>query len=38
MATDRIFVGIIALGVLGFLADRIFERLVRTFARRYQPQ
>jgi NitT/TauT family transport system permease protein len=35
--TDVVFVGIIALGGLGYLADRTFQALVRGLAWRYAP-
>jgi NitT/TauT family transport system permease protein len=38
MQTDAIFVGIIALGLLGFATDRLMRFLIVTFARRYAPQ
>jgi NitT/TauT family transport system permease protein len=36
MATDRIFVGIIVLGLLGWLADRLFAALIGRFAHKYR--
>lgn len=38
MKTDAIFVGIVALGVLGFLTDRAMRLLIVSFAKRYAPQ
>jgi ABC-type nitrate/sulfonate/bicarbonate transport system permease component len=37
MRTDAIFVSIIALGVLGFMTDQVFQLLIRAFGRRYSP-
>ncbi|MCZ7560658.1 MAG: ABC transporter permease [Burkholderiaceae bacterium] len=37
MATDHIFVGIICLGALGVLADRVFRFLITRFAHHYGP-
>jgi NitT/TauT family transport system permease protein len=37
MQTDAIFVGIVALGMLGFLADRMMRFLILAFAKRYAP-
>lgn len=37
MATDRIFVGIIALGCLGYATDKVFDLLIQRFAWRYNP-
>jgi len=36
MATDRIFVGIIVLGLLGLLTDRILSALIERFAAKYR--
>jgi NitT/TauT family transport system permease protein len=36
MATERIFVGIIVLGLLGWLADRLFSVLIDRFAYKYR--
>lgn len=36
MATDRIFVGIIVLGLLGLLADRLFSLLINQLAHKYR--
>jgi NitT/TauT family transport system permease protein len=36
MATERIFVGIVALGLLGWLADRLFSVLINRFAYKYR--
>jgi NitT/TauT family transport system permease protein len=36
MATDRIFVGIIVLGLLGLLVDRLFYFLIDRFAATYR--
>ena len=38
MQTDAIFVGIISLGILGFLTDRVMRFLIVTFGKRYSPQ
>ena len=38
MQTDAIFVGIVALGILGFLTDAVMRRLILLVARRYAPQ
>lgn len=38
LSTELIFVGILALGVLGLAADSLFQLGVRTFAWRYQPR
>ena len=38
MQTDAIFVGIVALGILGFLTDAAMRRLILLVARRYAPQ
>jgi NitT/TauT family transport system permease protein len=35
--TDVVFVGIITLGTLGYLADRIFQTLIQRLAGRYAP-
>jgi NitT/TauT family transport system permease protein len=35
--TDVIFVGIIALGTLGYLADKAFQGLIHRVAWRYAP-
>ena len=35
--TDVVFVGIITLGALGYLADKIFQMIVRRLAWRYAP-
>ncbi len=37
MATDKIFIGILVLGLLGFSVDRMFEILIKRFARHYEP-
>jgi ABC-type nitrate/sulfonate/bicarbonate transport system permease component len=37
MATDKIFVGIFALGVLGYLTDKVFDIAIRRFAAKYNP-
>ena len=37
MATDRIFVGIIALGGLGYATDKVFDLLIKRFAWKYNP-
>jgi NitT/TauT family transport system permease protein len=37
MATDRIFVGILALGCLGYATDKVFDLLIKRFAWRYNP-
>jgi ABC-type nitrate/sulfonate/bicarbonate transport system permease component len=37
MATDKIFIGIVCLGVLGLLTDRFFRFLVVRFAHQYGP-
>jgi NitT/TauT family transport system permease protein len=36
MATDRIFVGIIVLGLLGLVTDRLFSLLIDRFAAKYR--
>jgi NitT/TauT family transport system permease protein len=36
MATERIFAGIVALGLLGWLADRLFSMLIDRFAYKYR--
>jgi len=36
MATDKIFVGILVLSLLGLLADRIFEVMINRYARHYR--
>jgi ABC-type nitrate/sulfonate/bicarbonate transport system permease component len=33
--TERIFVGLVLLGILGFLADRLFGPFMRSIAGRY---
>lgn len=38
LSTELIFVGILALGVLGLAADSLFQLGVRTCAWRYQPR
>jgi NitT/TauT family transport system permease protein len=38
MQTDAIFVGIVALGILGFLTDALMRRIILLVARRYAPQ
>jgi len=38
MQTDAIFVGVISLGILGFLTDRVMRFLIVTFGTRYAPQ
>jgi ABC-type nitrate/sulfonate/bicarbonate transport system permease component len=35
METDSIFVGMLALGVVGLLADRLFVLVTRTLLRRF---
>jgi NitT/TauT family transport system permease protein len=37
MATDRIFVGIVCLGILGILTDLLFRYLIRRFVHQYGP-
>jgi ABC-type nitrate/sulfonate/bicarbonate transport system permease component len=37
MATDRIFIGIVCLGMLGLITDRLFRFLVMRFAHQYGP-
>jgi NitT/TauT family transport system permease protein len=37
MATDRIFVGIVCLGILGILTDRLFRYLIVRFVHQYGP-
>jgi ABC-type nitrate/sulfonate/bicarbonate transport system permease component len=37
MATDKIFIGIVCLGILGLLTDRFFRFLVMRFAHQYGP-
>jgi ABC-type nitrate/sulfonate/bicarbonate transport system permease component len=37
MQIEDIFVALIALGLLGFMTDRIFRLLIRTFAGRFNP-
>lgn len=37
MATDTIFLAILALGFLGFATDLLFRRLIRRFARQFGP-
>jgi NitT/TauT family transport system permease protein len=36
MATDKIFVGILVLGLLGLLADRVFGALINRYAHHYR--
>jgi ABC-type nitrate/sulfonate/bicarbonate transport system permease component len=37
MATDKIFIGIVCLGTLGIITDRLFRHLVIRFAHQYGP-
>jgi NitT/TauT family transport system permease protein len=37
MLIDDLFVGLLTLGVLGFLTDRIFRLLIFRFAGKYSP-
>ena len=37
MATDRIFVGIVCLGILGILTDRVFRYCIKRFVHQYGP-
>ena len=37
MATDKIFIGIVCLGTLGLITDRLFRYLVVRFAHQYGP-
>jgi NitT/TauT family transport system permease protein len=37
MATDKIFVGIMVLGCLGFGTDRVFDFVIRRWGRKYSP-
>jgi len=37
MATDKIFIGIVCLGALGLMTDRIFRYLIVRFAHQYGP-
>lgn len=37
MATDKIFVGILALGCLGYATDKVFDLLNKRFAWKYNP-
>jgi NitT/TauT family transport system permease protein len=37
MATDRIFIGIVCLGALGLMTDRLFRYLIFRFAHQYGP-
>jgi ABC-type nitrate/sulfonate/bicarbonate transport system permease component len=37
MATDKIFIGIVCLGILGLITDRFFRFLVVRFAHQYGP-
>lgn len=37
MATDKIFVGILALGCLGYATDKMFDLLIKRFAWKYNP-
>jgi ABC-type nitrate/sulfonate/bicarbonate transport system permease component len=36
MATDKIFVDFLVLGLLGLLADRVLEILINRYASRYR--
>ncbi len=38
LSTELVFVGVLALGTLGLVADATFQLLVRTLAWRYQPR
>ena len=37
MATDKIFIGIVCLGILGLITDRFFRYLIVRFAHQYGP-
>jgi ABC-type nitrate/sulfonate/bicarbonate transport system permease component len=37
MATDKIFIGIVCLGALGLITDRLFRYLIVRFAHQYGP-
>jgi NitT/TauT family transport system permease protein len=37
MLVDEIFVSLVTLGLLGFIADRLFRWSIYTFAGRYSP-